>query len=184
MSKLSSLAGVPQTKEVELSVAAICTACKPATHATVNPFTEPVKYKTVAVPEVDSFLVSANNLYGSVMVAEKLKAIAEKAGDEGKIEGFEDRSEILTITKGLTETAAAEAPKLLSTGAGLVTSAPQKFVGVNAINLPTAVEQLELAMERLNVAKEKLGEMSGMSDKPAADAPAADKPAEPAADKP
>lgn len=177
MKGLTAMAGIPQTNEVELSVAAICTACSPATHATVNPFTEPVKYTTVGVAEVDSFIVSANNLYGSVMVAEKLKQLAAKAGDEGKVEGFEDRSEILTITKGLVGTASADAPKLITTGAGLVTSAPGKFVGVNAVNLPTAVEQINLAVERLNMAQKTLTNMASGGDAPAADAPAADAPA-------
>lgn len=172
MKGLTGLAGIPQTKEVELSVASICTSCAPTTHKTVNPFTEPVKYTTVAVADVDEFVISANKLYGSVMVAQKLKQIAEKAGNGEKVEGFKDQGEILKISQSLISTASADIPKLLTKGAGLATSAPKKFVGVNAVNLPTAVEQIDLSIERLNAAKSTLAEMSGMSDKPAADAPA------------
>ncbi|MCA9528145.1 MAG: hypothetical protein KC549_17785 [Myxococcales bacterium] len=161
MGKLGALAGAPTTTEVELTVGSICPACSAETHAAVNPFTEPVKYTKVSDAEIDTFVESANKVYGSVLVSEKLIEISKKAAAGEQVQGFKDEKEPLSLAKSLFESASKDAPALISSGAGLVTSAPTKFLGPKALVLPTVTEQLNLAIERLNIAQGKLTDMAG-----------------------
>lgn len=164
MGKLGALAGVPQTEEVELNVATVCPACSAESQATINPFTEPVKYTKVGDAEIDTFVESSNKLYGSVLVAEKLMEVSKTAAGGGAVQGFKDQNEPVSLAKGLLESATKDAPALISSGAGLVTSAPTKFIGPKAVVLPTVVEQLNLSIERLNIAQGKITGMMGGSD--------------------
>lgn len=178
MGKLGKLAGAPETTEHELNVATVCPSCSAETHAAINPFTEPVKYTKVQDAEVDTFVESSNKLYGSVLVVEKLVEVSKNVAGGGTVQGFKDKDEPLTIAKGLFEAATKDAPALISSGAGLITSAPTKFLGPKALVLPTVTEQLNLSIERLNKAQEKLTGLAGSFGGDVEAAPAEGAPAE------
>lgn len=161
MGKLGKLAGAPETSEHELTVATVCPTCSAATHQTINPFTEPVKYTKVQDAEIDGFVESSNKIYGSVLVVEKLVEVSKTVAGGTPVQGFADKDEPLTIAKGLFETATKDVPALISSGAGLLTSAPTKFIGPKALVLPTVTEQLNLSIERLNKSQEKLTGLAG-----------------------
>lgn len=161
MGKLGKLAGAPETTEHELNVSTVCPSCSAETHQTINPFTEPVKYTKVQDAEIDTFVESSNKLYGSVLVIEKLVEVSKTAAQGTPVQGFKDQNEPINIAKGLFEAATKDAPALISSGAGLLTSAPTKFIGPKALVLPTVTEQLNLSIERLNKAQEKLTGLAG-----------------------
>ncbi len=158
---LGALAGAPKTSEHEINVATVCPSCSAETHAAINPFTEPVKYTKVQDAEIDTFVESSNKIYGAVLVVEKLVEVSKAAAAGTPVQGFKDKDEPLTIAKGLFEAATKDAPALISAGAGLITSAPTKFLGPKALVLPTVTEQLNLSIERLNKAQEKLTGLAG-----------------------
>jgi hypothetical protein len=160
---VGDIAGIetPKTEEVELSVGAVCPNCSAESHATINPFTEPVKYTKVGDAEVDSFVESANNTYGSVLVLEKLVELGMQ-GEDAKIDGFKDKDEVMSLGKGIMESATSDIPTLIASGTTLATAVPGKFSDPSkALVAPTAVEQVQNAIDRLNIAQEKLTGIAG-----------------------
>jgi hypothetical protein len=163
---VGDIAGVemPETTEVELTMDVVCQSCSAASQATLNPFTEPVKYTKVGVTEIDGFVESANNLYGTVMVIDKMVGVGEQmAADPNlQVEGFTSRDEVLSLAKTMLGTVQADGPNLVSqsaaagtAAAGLATDAQKAMIA------PTAVEQVKIAGERLNEAMTKVTELAG-----------------------
>lgn len=174
---VGDIAGVemPKTEEVELNVGSVCPNCSEASYATINPFTEPVKYTKVGDTEVDTFVESANKTYGSVMVIEKLAALGKQVGEnpDTKIDGFKSKDEIMSLGKNLLEAATQDIPTLITSGQALATTVPTKFADPSkAMVAPTATEQVKISIERLNAAQEKLTGLASSFGDDAAPAPA------------
>lgn len=161
MGGVGEIAGIemPKTEEVQLSVASVCPKCKPETHSTINPFPEPVSYTKVGIAEIDGFVESANNIYGTVLVLDRMVNLGQQIADNPnmQIEGFTGRDEVLSLATTMFETASQDVPNLVTQGTAMVTNVASLATDPkNALVAPTAVEQVKLAVERLNEAQEKL----------------------------
>ncbi len=156
--------GGPQSEEVELTMSTMCPQCSQASQGTLNPFPAPVKYTKVGIPDVDSFVESANNVYGTVMVVDKMVALGGQMTENPnmQVEGFTSKDEVMSLAKTMFESASGDVPNLITQGQSIVTDVG-KFASDPklALAVPAATEQLQLSIERLNEAQGKLTEMAG-----------------------
>jgi len=162
---VGDIAGVemPTTTDVELTMEVVCQSCSAASQATLNPFTEPVVFTKVGIAEVDGFVESANNLYGTVMVIDKMVGLGQQmAADPNlQVEGFTGRDEVLSLAKTMLGTVQTDGPNLVSQGAAATTAAAAVATDAQkAMIAPTAVEQVKIAGERLNEAMGKVTEIA------------------------
>ncbi|MEL6180241.1 MAG: hypothetical protein AAFS10_14870 [Myxococcota bacterium] len=163
--------GAPKTTEVELTMDSMCPKCSKESHASLNPFDQPVKYTKVSIEKVDAFVESANKTYGSVMVAEKLIGMAGSAaeGEETKVAGFQTSAEVQSLATGMIEAATKDIPTLIATGKDLATNLPGELSGdpQKALVLDKALAEVQTSIERLNEAQSKLTGLGGSDEAPA-----------------
>jgi hypothetical protein len=155
---VGEIAGVemPKTEEVELTAKDGCTECKEATLSVINP-EAPVKYTKVGIAEIDGFVESANKLYLTSLLAEKVITAGKGAADGEKINGFESKEELESLSKTLLESVTKDAPGLITQGQAIAGNAAGLAADPkNAMVAPTAVEQIKIAIERLNEAQSKV----------------------------
>ncbi len=164
---IGDIAGIemPKTEEVELSVGTVCDKCSQATFNTLNPVAsgaEGIKYTKVGIADVDTFVESANRLYFTVLMTEKMVGLGNQLSENPnmQVEGFQKPAEIMDLARGLFTVASQDAPNLISSGTSLVTNVQQFISPEKALILPTATEQIQLALERLQEASGKLTDLA------------------------